>query len=165
MAFTQLHRHLAVGTPFGEDALLLTEFRGQEGISRLFRFDLEMLSENPSLDFKSIVGKNVTIRVNQPDHTDRFFNGIVSRFSQSGSDATFTSYHAEVVPWLWLLTRTADCKIFQKMTAPDIIQAVFSTYGLSNFRNSLRGTYPVLEYCVQYRETDFNFVCRLMEEY
>ena len=60
--------------------------RGQEGISRLFRFDLELLSENPSLDFSAIIGKNVTIRVNQPDHTDRFFNGIVSRFSQSGGD-------------------------------------------------------------------------------
>jgi type VI secretion system secreted protein VgrG len=165
MPFTQLHRHLGFASPLGEDALLLTQLRGQEGISRLFHFDLELLSENPALDFSAIIGKNVTIRVNQPDHTDRFFNGIVSRFSQSGSTATLTSYHAEVVPWLWLLTRTADCKIFQMMTAPDIIQAIFATYGLSNFRNNLQGTYPVREYCVQYRETDFNFVSRLMEQY
>ena len=120
MAFTQLHRHLGFASPLGEDALLLTQLRGHEGISRLFRFDLELLSENAALDFSAIIGKNVTIRVNQPDHTDRFFNGIVSRFAQSGSTATLTSYHAEVVPWLWLLTRTADCKIFQMMTAPDM---------------------------------------------
>jgi type VI secretion system secreted protein VgrG len=165
MAYTQLHRHLGFGSPFGDDVLLLTELRGEEGISRLFRFEVDLLSEDPALDFDTIIGKNVTIRVNQPDHTDRFFNGIVSRFSQSGSTDTFTAYRAEVVPWLWLLTRTSDCKIFQQLAAPDIIQAIFATYGMSNFRNNLSGTYPVLDYCVQYRETDFNFVSRLMEEY
>lgn len=165
MPFTQLHRHLAFESPLGADALLLTRLRGREGISRLFHFDLEFLSEDPALDFAAIVGMNVTFRVNQPDHTDRFFNGIVSRFSQSGGDATFTSYHAEVVPWLWLLTRTADCKIFQTMTAPEIILKVFGTYGLSKVRNNLQGSYPVREYTVQYRETDFNFVSRLMEQH
>ena len=165
MPFTQLHRHLAFGSPLGEDALLLTRMRGREGISQLFQFDLELLSENPALDFSDIVGKNVTIRVNQLDHTDRFFNGIVSRFAQAGGGETFTAYRAEVVPWLWLLTRTADCKIFQMMQAPDIIMQVFGTYGLSNVSNRLSGTYPELEYCVQYRETDFNFVSRLMEQF
>jgi type VI secretion system secreted protein VgrG len=165
MPFIQLHRHLAFNSPLGEDQLLLTELHGREGISQLFQFDLELLSENPSLDFSAIIGKNVTVRINQPDHTDRFFNGVVSRFAQSGSTANFTTYQAEVVPWLWLLTRTADCKIFQMMTAPDIIQQVFGTYGMSNFRNNLQGTYPVREYTVQYRETDFNFVTRLMEQY
>jgi type VI secretion system secreted protein VgrG len=165
MAYTQIHRHLGFGSPFGKDALLLTDLRGEEGVSRLFRFEVDLLSENPALDFSKIIGKNVTIRVNQPDHTDRFFNGIVSRFSQSGASATFTAYHAEVVPWLWLLTRTSDCKIFQHMTAPDIIRKIFATYGMSHYRNKLSGSYPVLEYCVQYRETDFNFVSRLMEEY
>jgi type VI secretion system secreted protein VgrG len=154
-----------VGSPFGEDVLLLTGLRGHEGISQLFRFDLQLLSENSALDFDTIIGKNVTIRINQPDHTDRFFNGIVSRFAQIGSTTNFTAYEAEVVPALWLLTRTSDCKIFQMMTAPDIIQAVFGTYGLSNVRYSLQATYPVREYTVQYRETDFNFVSRLMEEY
>ena len=164
MPFTQrFNGHLAFGSPLGEDVLLLTQLRGQEGISRLFQFDLELLSEKPALDFSTIVGKNVTIRINQPDHTDRFFNGIVSRFSQSGGTATFTSYHAEVVPWLWLLTRTADCKIFQMMTVAEIIQAVFSNRGFQDVRFNLSKSYPKKDYCVQYRETDFNFVSRLME--
>src|SRR3979409_2770643 len=98
MLFTQVHRHLGFASPFGEDVLLLPRLKGQEGISQLFHFDLELLSEDPALDFTAIIGKNVTIRVNQPDHTDRFFNGIVSRFSQGGSTATLTSYQAEVVP-------------------------------------------------------------------
>ena len=84
-------------------------------------FDLELVSEQSSLDFSTIIGKNVTIRVQQADHTDRFFNGIVSRFSQGAGDAVFTTYHAQVVPWLWLLTRTTDCRIFQQMTVPDIL--------------------------------------------
>jgi type VI secretion system secreted protein VgrG len=162
---TQLHRHLAFASPLGEDELLLTELRGQEGISRLFRFDLEFLSKNPRIDLASIIGKNCTVRLRLVDGTDRFFNGIISRFSQAGSTAEFTTYHAEMVPWLWLLTRTADCKIFQMMTVPDIIAEVFGTYGFGDFQLRLGGAYPVREYCVQYRETDFNFVSRLMEQY
>jgi type VI secretion system secreted protein VgrG len=171
MPYTQAHRHLAFASPLGDDVLLLRQLRGQEGISRLFHFDLELLSEDPAVDFTAVIGKNVTIRIQQADHTDRFLNGIVSRFSQgsssvaAGSSPTLTTYHAEVVPWLWMLTRTADCKIFQMMTAPDIIQAIFATYGLSSFRLNLQATYPVREYSVQYRETDFNFVSRLMEQY
>ena len=68
-------------------------------------------------------------------------------------------------PWLWLLTRTSDCRIFPKMTPLDIIKQVFSDRGFSDFRDATTGSPPTLEYCVQYRETDFNFVCRLMEEY
>jgi len=168
MVFTQLYRHLAFASPLGEDVLLLKALRGQEGISRLFHFDLELVSENPSIDFAAIVGKNVTVKIRLADQlTDRYINGVVSRFSQSGSTSEehLTAYHAEVVPWLWLLSRTADCKMFQFMTPPDIIQMVFTTYGFKDFRLDLRGSYPIREYCVQYRETDLNFVSRLMEQY
>src|SRR5262249_53652658 len=164
----QLHRYLAIATPLGNDVLLLKSFRGQEGISRLFHFDLELVSEEPGIDMPSLVGKNVTVKVRLTDErTDRFFNGVISRVAQSGStsEEDLTVYHAEMVPWLCLLSRTSDCKIFQFMTPPDIITAVFNTYGFGNYRLDLRGTYPVREYCVQYRETDLNFVSRLMEQY
>jgi type VI secretion system secreted protein VgrG len=88
----------------------------------------------------------------------------VSRFSQGGRDASFTSYHAEVVPWLWFLTRTADCRIFQNKKVPEIIQQVFSDFGFQDYALRLYGDFPAREYCVQYRETAFNFVSRLMEE-
>ena len=161
--FTQENRLIAIDTPLGENTLLLQGLMGNEGISRLFRFNLELLSTNNSISFDDIVGQNVTISVTLADQTLRYFNGFVSRFAQSGSDARFTHYQMEVVPWLWFLTRNADCRIFQNMTIPDIIELVLAGAGFSDFKSSLTGTYQPREYCVQYRETDFNFVSRLME--
>ena len=87
---------------------------GQEGISRLFRLQLELLSEDPAIRFDPIVGQTVTITRCWPMAANATSTASSSRFAQSGSDKRFTSYHAEVVPWLWFLTRTADCRIFQK---------------------------------------------------
>ncbi len=164
MAYTQKFRRIAVETPLGEDVLLLSSFTGEEGVSRLFRFELNMLSENESVDFDGLVGENVTIRVTLPDASDRYFNGQISRFAQGGRDRDFATYHAEMVPWLWFLTRSAGCRIFQNKKAPDIIQQVFDDLGFQDYALRLYGSFPEREYCVQYRETDFNFVSRLMEE-
>ena len=162
-AFTQDNRLIAIDTPLGDDVLLLQGFTGHEGISRLFRFNLDLLSDNNSISFDDIVGQNVTISVTLSDQTLRYFNGFVSRFAQSGSDARFTHYQMEVVPWLWFLTRNANCRIFQNMSYPDIVQQVFTDAGFSDFKSSLTDSYDPQEYCVQYRESDFNFVSRLME--
>ena len=148
-----------------QDKLLLKGFKGSEGMSRLFRFELDLLSTDPSIDYTQIIGKSVTIAVIQADGTPRYFNGVISRFGQAGADETFTSYHAEMVPWLWFLTRTADCRIFQNMSIPDIIKKIFTDLGFNDFTDSTKATYASREYCVQYRETAFNFVSRLMEEY
>ena len=164
MAFTQARRLLSFVTPLGEDMLLLRTLQGQEGISTLSRFYLELLSEDDAIAFNKIVGQNVTIQLALHEDQERYINGFVSRFSQSGSDARFTYYHAEVVPWLWFLTRTADCRIFQALTVPDILKKIFQEHGFSDFREALTRTYTKLDYCVQYRETDFNFVSRLMEQ-
>ena len=161
--FTQDNRLIAIDTPLGDDVLLLQGFTGHEGISRLFRFNLDLLSDNNSISFDDIVGQNVSISVTLSDQTLRYFNGFVSRFAQSGSDARFTHYQMEVVPWLWFLTRNANCRIFQNMSYPDIVQQVFTDAGFSDFKSSLTGSYDPQEYCVQYRESDFNFVSRLME--
>jgi len=163
--FTQENRLIAIDTPLGKDVLLLQGFTGREGISRLFHFQVDLLSPNKAISFADIVGGRVTIRVNLADGSERYFNGFVSRFSQGASDARFTHYQMEVVPWLWFLTRNADCRIFQNMTIPDIVQQVFKDRGFTDFKNSLTGSFETREYCVQYRETDFNFVSRLMEQY
>src|ERR1035438_6906933 len=105
MSFTQENRLIAVATPLGDDVLLLQGLTGNEGMSRLFRFDLDLLSEKSSISFKDIVGQNVTIRITLGDNTPRYFNGFVSRFAQSGSDKRFAHYQMEVVPWLWFLDR------------------------------------------------------------
>ena len=145
--------------------MLLRGFKGTEGISRLFRFELDLLSENSSISFSDIIGKNVTISLKQPDESYRYLNGIISRFAQHATEEQFTSYSAEMVPWLWFLTRNADCRIFQNKSIPDIITQVFSDLGFNDYTNSLQGSYDPREYCVQYRESSFNFVSRLMEEY
>lgn len=164
--YTQTNRRISLTTPLGADALLLTSFRGDDRISRLFNFQLEMLSEKDSIDPASIVGHNVTIGIKLADgETERYFNGYVRRFATGGKARGLRSYTAEVVPWLWFLTQTADCRIFQEKTAVEIIQQVFSDLGFNDFEiGEIKGNHPKREYCVQYRETDFNFVSRLMEQ-
>ncbi len=164
MPYTQENRLLKLDTPLGADVLLLQGFTGRDGISELFKFNLDLLSTQDNIKFKSIIGQSVTIRVLLSDgSSERYFNGFVSRFAQSGPGAGVTNYQMEVVPWLWFLTRVADCRIFQNMTVPDILKKVFQSRGFSDFKNSLTGSYDPVEYCVQYRETDFNFISRLME--
>jgi type VI secretion system secreted protein VgrG len=164
MAVTQARRLIAVTTPLGEDELLLEGFSGQEAISSLFQFTLYLLSDNLSISFDAVVGKPATIHILKDDGSQRPINGIISHFSQGSMEAGFSRYHATVVPWLWNLTRTIDCRIFQNKTIPDIIQQIFRDLGYSDFKLMLTRNYQPRTYCVQYRETDFNFVTRLMEE-
>ncbi|HWQ33705.1 MAG TPA: type VI secretion system tip protein TssI/VgrG [Blastocatellia bacterium] len=163
-AYTQDNRLIQINTPLGKDVLLLQGFNGEEGVSRLFHFDLRMHSENRSIRFESIVGQRATIRITLPDESERFINGVISSFSQGGSSQHFAHYNATLVPWLWLLTRTSDCRIFQNLSVPDILQKIFREYGFTDFKLKLHESYKSRDYCVQYRETDFNFVSRLMEE-
>src|SRR5215813_13069333 len=163
MSYTQAGRRISISTPLGGDVLLLRSFTGYEAISQLFRFDLDLLSEKESISFDSIVGKDVTLTVVLADGSERYWSGFVSRFSQGAQDRRFTTYRAEMVPWLWFLTRTADCRIFQNKTVPDIIQKIFKDLGFQDFELRLYGSFIPRDYCVQYRETDFDFVSRLME--
>ena len=164
MPYTQEGRLITLTTPLGEDVLLLAGFSGHEAISRLFSFHLDLLTEHGPIDFTQIIGKNVTISVAQSDNTLRYFNGMVNQFAQSGSDTNFMHYQMEVVPWTWMLTRYADCKIFHNKKVGDILEQVFQDRGFQDYKLSLNGGYSPLEYCVQYRETDFNFISRLMEQ-
>jgi type VI secretion system secreted protein VgrG len=162
--FTQDKRSIAIQTPLGKDALLLRALRGEEGLSRLFRFELELLSQQGAVDLAQVMGKAATIGVRRSDGSDRFFNGIISRMSLMGGEGSFTVYRAEMVPWTWLLTRTTDCRIFRNLSVPGIIEKVFKDLGFQDFKNQLQKPYPLREFTVQYRETDFNFVSRLMEQ-
>jgi type VI secretion system secreted protein VgrG len=169
--YKQDNRLIQVFTTLGKDVLLLEGFHGLEGVSRLFNFELQMLSEKRDLPFEEIVGKKATIKILQSGMDNRYINGIISSFTQRGSsplehaqNPELTNYSATLVPWLWVLTRTSDCRIFQQMTVPDILSQVFKEHGFSDFKFRLHGTFGKREYCVQYRETDFNFVSRLMEE-
>ena len=161
---TQARRELAVFTPLGDDVLLLRRLEGHEEISRLFQYDLEMLSAQRAIDPRAIVGRNVTVLLARRGQRARHFNGFVSRFGAMAHSVHGTTYRATVLPWLWFLTRTTDCRIFQNKTSPQIIEQIFHDQGFSDFELKLKGQYAPREYCVQYRETDFAFVSRLMEE-
>ncbi len=165
MPFTQTGQFLKIDTSLGKDVLLLRGFIGQEGISQIARFELDLFTEGPPIDFNAVVGQNVTIRVGLNDDKERVFNGFISRFAQTDRKTGIIHYRAEMVSWLWFLTRTSDCRIFQEKTIPDIIEQIFTELGFFDFKFSLQGTYPQREFCVQYRETDYDFVARLMEQY
>jgi type VI secretion system secreted protein VgrG len=165
MPVTQTERLISVKTALGEDVLLLEALSGEEAMSQLFQFTLYLVSDDRSVSFGSIVGKPATVEIETQDGT-RYISGVISDFSQ-GSATRLCRYQARLVPWLWNLTRTADCRIFQDKTVPEIIEQIFEDLGYSSgndYKLKLTGTYEPRTYCVQYRETDFDFVSRLMEE-
>jgi type VI secretion system secreted protein VgrG len=164
MSYTQANTYLSVATPLGADALLLKTLHGEESISGLFHYTLEMIAEDKNLSFDSIVGQSATVSMGLAGGETRYINGIVGRFYQAGADGRFTTYYAELRPWLWLLTLTVDSRIFQNKTAPEIITAVFDELGFSDYKQALSKTYATRDYCVQYQETAFQFVARLMED-
>ena len=161
---TQANRSIVVTSPLGEDVLLFHSMNVNEQLGRLFQFDLNLLSEDPEIKLQDILAQNVTVRYLRPDGENRYFNGFVNQFSQAGTHGNLFVYRATLRPWFWFLTRTADCRIFQNKTVPDIIKEVFRDKGFSDFEDTLSGSYREWENCVQYRETDFNFVSRLMEQ-
>jgi type VI secretion system secreted protein VgrG len=166
MAFDQGTRSLKITTPLGENAVQLTGFTGVEELSRLFSFQLSLISALSAIEGADIVGKNVTFSLEDDEGNDRFFNGYVKRFS-AGDEGPGgkRGYQIVLVPWLWFLTQTSDCRIFQKMTVIQVIEKVFKDLGFNDFDLSgVKAKHQEREYWVQYRETDFNFVSRLMED-
>lgn len=164
MELVQENREAAIFTPLGKDVVVLRSMTMQEELGRPFSIHAELLSQKENIKFEDLLGTNVTIRLNLTGENKRFFNGHITRIAQTGNEGAYAVYEATIQPWLWFLTRTADCRIFQNQTVPDIIKAVFRDLGYTDFQEKLSNSYPVWEYCVQYRETDFNFVSRLMEQ-
>lgn len=165
LGFAQENRYLSVTTPLGADKLLLKSVRGTEALSRLFRYEFEMTSEDPAIDFTRIVGESVTARIELGDgSTSRYVNGIVTSFSQHDSDPRLWLYRAVVEPTFWLGTRQADCRIFQDQSVTDILETVLGELGVSDYALETTGSYAAREYCVQYNESAFDFLSRLMEE-
>jgi type VI secretion system secreted protein VgrG len=162
--YTQEHRLFSFNTVVGPNELLVRSFSGWEAISSPFLFQLELLSENDAVDLDALIGTSATLRIGLADGTPRCWNGHFSRIIQGHRGAVFTSYHAEVVPWLWFLGLRVNSRIFQNKKTPDILREIFNEYPSRNFDLRLDGDFPVREYCVQYRETDLSFVMRLMEE-
>jgi type VI secretion system secreted protein VgrG len=163
---TQEHRIASLDTPLGKDVLVAVRFEGAEGISELFDFRIEARSVKAVKDFDDAIGKNCSLTFKTYEKKpDRIFNGVLVQAQGVGAQADIFSYRLTLRPWLWLLSRTSNCRIFKNQKAPAIIEKVFTDRGFSDFRDGTSGSFPELEYCVQYRETDLAFVSRLMEQH
>ena len=156
-----MSRVMEVVTPLGAD-LLFYRLHASEEVSRLSVFELDLLSPKRDIKLDEVLGKSFTVKLALANDKTRYFNGYVTRFAQGGMHGRYHLYRATLRPWLWFLTRTADCRIFQEKTVPEIIKAVFGDHSAADFKDDLTGKYRKWNYCVQYRETDFNFVSRLM---
>ncbi|MGH8137961.1 MAG: type VI secretion system Vgr family protein [Steroidobacteraceae bacterium] len=161
---SQESRVFELKTPLGKDVLLLRKMSGLEAMSQPFEWDLDLISEDGDIDPDKILGKSVSVDLTLPNGKQRFFHGVVSEFSLGGWLQNYHRYRAVVRPWFWLLTRTADCRIFQELSVPQIFEEVVKAYKFTDYELQLSGTYEPWEYCVQYRETDFNFLSRLLEQ-
>ncbi|GLS42222.1 type VI secretion system Vgr family protein [Methylobacterium brachythecii] len=164
--FSQKERVAELVTAAGRDKFVLMHFEGEEGLSRLFEYKIDALCDDPNYNFDKVLGKNAHVRFRSYDGVDRFFNGIVVDTEWTGIRQASNAYRLTLRPWLWLLGRRADCRIFKDKCVLTIIEAVFKDAGFKDFDiKAQKGDYDQIEYCVQYRETDLQFVTRLMEEW
>jgi type VI secretion system secreted protein VgrG len=158
---------IEVSGPFPE-GMEFVRLTGGDEISRPFQYDLQLLLPSAAggpVDAAKpadILGKMVTVKVTSKQG-DRFFSGIVDEFGVSGVAAHEVLYFATLRPWIWLLSKTRDNRIFQNMSVVEIVEEVFGAYSDAAFEKRLQGNYPQREYCVQYDESDLDFVQRLLE--
>jgi type VI secretion system secreted protein VgrG len=168
MPITQEGRSLFLTTPLEENFLLIKKLKASEGLNKLFQFELELLhEENDSgttptvVDVSQLIGAAMCVKANQNDETERFFNGICVQFNQGNRNGRYTKYRTVLVPKVWLLTQNFQSRIFQNISVPDILKKVFEGFEVDY---EIQGTFEPRNYCVQYRESDFDFASRLMEE-
>ena len=148
-----------------EGGLLFSEMTCTQAVSSLDEIELNLLSPRDDIAPEDLLGKPAAVTLQLDNGGERLLHGIVMRFGITGNQGGMNGYHASLRPWLWFLTRSTDCKIFQSLTVPDIVRQVFADYAdIALFRFQLHRSYNPRNYCVQYRETDFNFVARLLED-
>lgn len=161
----QSQRIASFQAPCGQHDFALLSFEAEEGLSELFSYRVRAASKTENANLQAIIGERCVISLALKDGKKRFFNGILVRAEWVGKQDDLHIYKFTLRPWLWLLSRRADCRIFKNMTAVDIIKKIFEKESKNDFHDGLTETPPELEYCVQYRETDLDFVSRLMEKY
>lgn len=172
MALSQKDRLIRIATPLGENTFVVSSFTGTETISKLFSFKIELVSERDDITFEQLAGQNVTVSI-RTGVTERFFNGMIASFSpaQIGEDQSYSKYQAIMAPTLWTHTEFYDCRIFQDKNVQQIVEEVLSGAHLGGvaipeieFDFQLTGTFTPRQYCVQYNESNFDFISRLCEE-
>ncbi len=135
-----------------------------EGMSDVSVISVSFQSKTKDLDLTQFIGKKMHVHLKTKSEKVRDFGGLCMSVENLGQRAGVRQYVAEIRPWFWLLTKTSDCRVFQNMTTKDIIEKIFGEYGFTDYEFRLSEKYDQRQYCVQYRETDFAFICRLLEQ-
>lgn len=158
-------RLIRVKSSLGADKFLLREMHLTESLGQPFTIELKVDSADLDINYKDILGDHLSLELDLVNGELRHFDGIVTSFAYVGLTDNRATYQIVLRPWLWVLSHHQQCKIFQGKTVPDIIKDVFRSAKFDDFEDKLqRSDYLTLEYCVQYRESDFTFVSRLMEQ-
>jgi len=164
---TQENRFLKLDTPLGADVLLIRSFSCSERISGLYTVHVAVAvtPENVrAVKGSDLIGKEALISLSQLDDETRFFHGIIRRLVFTGKDNDFFHFNLEIVPWLWLLTQATDCRIYQEKKVPEIVEQILKDRGCPAFEFNLSKPHTSWDYCVQYRETFYQFIARLLEQ-
>ncbi|WAS98034.1 type VI secretion system Vgr family protein [Nannocystis punicea] len=145
------------------EELRVVRFTGREALSTLFEFRVELAAATIPLD--DLVGKPAVLTI-EGVHATRHVHGLVCEAGYIGESSSYTLYELTLAPALWRLQQRFDCRIFQKQSTPQILAKVLEAAGIprSDFRLDLRADYAPRDYCVQYRESDLDFIDRLMED-
>ncbi len=158
-------RDIWVTTPLADGVMALEQMIGHETLGQPFSYELSLLSIDPNIDLSTLLGQPMTVHINLPAGGTRHFNGIVTTATHLDVEEGYARYAVTLQPWLSLLDYQSDCRIYQDKSIPEIIKDVFQRANFSDIQDSLNdGDYGKLEYVVQYCESDFNFVSRLMEK-
>lgn len=158
-------RPILFNSPLGAEVLRFQGLSAQQGVSQLGALQVDLVADKPDLSAEDLLGQHAGVSLLMRDGSERHFNGLVTRFAIGPAQGRHYGYQATLRPWLWILTRTSDCRIFQNKDVKQIVEQVFGDHaGIANFQFKLTRSYRSRTYCVQYRESDYNFVARLLEE-
>ncbi|MCK0094133.1 type VI secretion system tip protein VgrG [Yoonia sp. F2084L] len=156
-------REFTVTTPLGPDTLLFSRMSGYDEVGGCFAFDVDMVSEDIDIAAADLLGQGITLRIGHEDAEPVFLHGLVDRLSMTEVSGKWVGYRAQLRPWLWFLSKSTDNRIFQNLSIVEIIEEVFGAYPAAKFENRLQSTYDPIPYCVQYGESDLDFLMRWME--
>ncbi|SEW44126.1 type VI secretion system secreted protein VgrG [Cognatiyoonia koreensis] len=168
VAFAQDKRLGRLSTVLGKDKLVLMRFRGTDFINDVFTYTVDALSTEPNIDFDALIGTHATVEIESQTHGPRPFDGIVTEAKWAGVGENGNTYELTLRPWLWLASHRRNQRIFHKKTVVQIIEELFQDYsglGKPALTVDLTSSYPELEYTVQYRESDMDFACRMLERF
>jgi type VI secretion system secreted protein VgrG len=162
----QNSRLITFDSPLPPDQeLVLESFSGEEGLSILFEYELQLLSNDATIELKKLIGKKVSMGITLADGSTKIISGHCSHFNHVGANGGVANYVAKVVPWLWILSRRRDSRAFQDKTVEEIIKEVFAYYlSLADHEFRLSRSLKPISYCTQYQESDLNFVLRLLQQ-